>query len=378
MGKLTAAKVKFIKKPGRYGDGGTLYLNVAPGGSKSWVQRLTIDGRRHDMGLGAYPVVSLAMARCQAVDNRTAVAAGRDPLAEKRRASIPIFRQAAKQTFEALRPRWRNGKHTKNWMQAMENRVFPVIGDMPVDRVCREDVLRILTPIWAKQPETARKLRQKIRVTLRWCQAHGFIEHNVAGDAIDGALPTMPAVKAHFRALPYREVSEALKIVEASKASMAVKLCFRFLVLTAVRSGEARLAQWNEIDLDARLWTIPASRMKQGREHRQPLSDQAIAVLESIQVLRDGSGLVFPSPARKGNPLSDMSLTKVLRDNGLADLATIHGFRSSFRTWASECTNAAHAAMELCLAHAVGSSVEQAYARSDLLAKAQCTHGKMG
>ena len=369
MGKLTATKAKSITKPGRYGDGNTLYLNVAPGGSKSWVQRLTIDARRHDIGLGPYPVVPLAMARRRAAENRTAVADGHDPLAEKRRALIPTFHQAARQTYEALKPSWRNGKHTKNWIQAMEKRVFPVIGNMPVDKVGREDVLRILTPIWAAQPETARKLRQRIRATLRWCLAHGFIEQNVAGEAIDGALPAMPAVKAHFRALPYQEVPRALEIVETSKASMVVKLCFRFLVLTATRSGEARGAAWSEIDMNAATWSIPGERMKGGIGHRVPLCGVALDVLEQAKTLRDGLDLIFPSPARRGKPLSDMTLTKVLRDNNLADRATVHGFRSSFRTWASERTNSDHAVMELCLAHAVGSAVEQAYARSDLLAK---------
>ena len=179
----------------------------------------------------------------------------------------------------------------------------------------------------------------------------------------------MPSVKAHFRSLPYTDIPRAVEIIRSSRASLATRACLEFVILTACRSGEARFAQWSEIDIEERLWTIPAARMKQGREHRQPLNDQALAVLKNMQVLQDESDLIFPSPARKGKPLSDTSLTKVLRDNGLADRATVHGFRSSFRTWASEKTNAHNAVMELSLAHAVGSSIEQAYARSDLLAK---------
>ena len=179
----------------------------------------------------------------------------------------------------------------------------------------------------------------------------------------------MPAVKRHYRALPYGDVAAALEIVDAGRASDAAKLCLRFAVLTAARSGEARGAAWGEIDLDAREWRIPPEWMKAGSEHRVPLSDAAVAVLEKARALDDGCGLAFPSASRPGKPMSDMTLTKVLRDVGLADRATVHGFRTSFRTWAAERTNAEHAVMELSLAHAVGSAVEQAYARSDLLAK---------
>ena len=369
MGTLTAAGVKSVSKPGRYGDGGTLYLNIAKGGTKSWVQRITIDGRRHDIGLGGWPVVSLASARRRAIENRTAVADGRNPLQEKRRAKVPTFRQAATHTLEALKPRWRNRKHSVSWMQTLERHAMPRLANMPVDRIQREDVLAVLTPIWGTIPETARRVRQRIRATLLWCLAHGYVEQNVAGEGIDGALPRMPAIKSHFRALPYREISAALKTVEASKASMAAKLCLRFLVLTATRSSEARGAKWDEVDFEAREWCILGGRMKAGSAHRVPLSDPAIAVLKRAQKLDDGSGLIFPSPVYKGKAMSDMTLMKVLRSTGLADRTTVHGFRSSFRDWAAERTNAPHAVMELALAHAVGNSVEQAYARSDLLAK---------
>ena len=369
MGKLTAAAVKAASKPGRLADGGTLYLNIARGGTKSWVQRITIDGRRHDIGLGGWPVVSLASARRRAAENRSVVADGRNPLAEKRRSMVPTFRQAATQTLETLKPRWRNLKHSVSWMQTLERHAMPRLGQMPVDRIGREDVLAVLTPIWGIRPETARRVRQRIRATLRWCWAHDYVEQNAAGEAIDGALPKMPAIKSHFRALPYRDVSSALKTVEASKSSWAAKLCLRFLILTAARSGETRGAKWDEIDFEAREWRIPGDRMKAGTAHRVPLSGPAMAILERARELDDGSGLIFPSSLRKGKAMSDMTLTKVLRSTGLADRATVHGFRSSFRDWAAECTNAPHAVMELALAHAVGDSVEQAYARSDLLEK---------
>ena len=264
MGKLTAARTRAVTKPGRYGDGDTLFLSVAKGGSKSWVQRITIDGRRHDIGLGGFPLISLAHARERALANRLAVANGRNPLADKRRAKAPTFKKAAQATFEANRPRWRDGKTARNWMQGMEKRAFPVIGDMRVDRIGRQDVLRILTPVWSAHPDVARKLRQRIRATLQWCQAHGYVEQNVAGEAIDGALPAMPAVKAHHRALPYRDVGFALREVRSCSASPSARLCLEFLVFTATRSGEARGARWDEI----------GSRRKSVADRRRPDESQ--------------------------------------------------------------------------------------------------------
>ena len=314
-------------------------------------------------------MVSLAEARDKAFQNRKLAWAGGDPLALKRKTTLPTFKEAAEKTFEANRARWRSEVTARNWEHGMKKHVLPVIGGLRVDQIGREDVLRILTPIWTTKPEIARKQRNRIRTVLSWCQAHGFIEHNVAGEVIGGALPAMPAVKAHYRALPYQDVPAALETVDASAASSAAKLCFRFLVLTATRSGEARGATWSEIDFETKEWRIPASRMKAGTEHRVPLSDAALAVLEQASELRDESDLIFPSSVRAGTPMSNMTLTKVLRTTGLADRTTVHGFRSSFRDWAAECTNTAHAVMELSLAHAVGSAVEQAYARSDLVSK---------
>ena len=367
--KLTAIEVRSVKNPGFYRAGVTLYLNIAPAGSKSWIQRIIIHGKRRNIGLGGYPLVSLAEARDQAFQNRKLARSGGDPLAEKRKIKLPTFEQAAEKTFKLNRARWRSEKTAKNWEQGMKKHILPVIGELRVDQIGREEVLHILTPIWTTTPEIARKQRNRIRAVLSWCQAHGFIEHNVAGEMIDGALPAMPAVKEHYRALPYQEVPAALETVDASTASLAAKLCFRFLVLTATRSGEARGATWSEIDFDAKEWCIPASRMKAGVEHRVPLSDPALTVLEQAQILRDGSDLVFPSSVKSGTTMSNMTLTKVLRTTGLAKFTTIHGLRSAFRDYASENTNAAHAVMELSLAHKIGSAVERAYARSDLLAK---------
>ena len=252
-------------------------------------------------------------------------------------------------------------------MATLERHAYPVIGDMSVDRIRREDVLRTLTPIWTRRPETARRVRQRMRAVLRWCWAHGYVSENVAGEGIDGALPKMPAVRQHFRALPYSEVATALETVEASRVSKAAKLCLRFLVLTAARSGEARGATWAEVDAEAREWRIPGDRMKRGAEHRVPLSDAALAVLERARRLDDGSGLIFPSALRPGHSLSNMTLTKILRDQGLAGRTTVHGFRSAFRDWCAE-TGKPREIAEAALAHTVG-GVEGAYFRSDLFAR---------
>ena len=365
---MTATRARALKDPGLYRADPTLYLAVAPGGSKSWIQRLTINGKRHDIGLGGIPLVSLAEAREAAFANRKLARTGGDPLAEKRKAMLrqdmPTFREAAVRTYEQRKRRWRNAKVAKNWMQQLECHAFQKLGALPVDEIGRGEVLRVLTPIWTEKPETARRVRRNIRATLDWCQAHGYVEHNAAGEMINGALPSMPAVKAHFRALPYREVAAALETIEASRSSLAAKLALRLVILTACRSGEIRGAKWNEIELDKRVWKIPGARMKAGNEHRVPLTEAAMSVLEQARSLVDGSGLLFPSPLKAGRPLSDMTLTKVLRDTGLADCATVHGFRSTFRDWCGE-TGKEREIAEAALAHTVR-GVEGAYFRSDL------------
>ncbi len=369
MSKLTVAKCKALQMPGLHGDGGGLYLGVKRGGGKSWYQRIVIRGKRRELGLGRFPDVSLAKARALAALNRATVAEGGDPMADKRRAKAPRFRDAAAKVHEANRPRWRSAKHAADWLATLNRHAFPVLGHMMVNTISRTDVLDVLTPIWTSRPETARRVRQRIRTVMQWAVAHGYTDHNPAGDVIDGALPAMPKVKAHLRALPYVEVPAALELIEACRSSLAARSCLRLVVLTAVRSGTARGALWTEIDAEAAEWRIPGSRMKSGAPHRVPLSDDALATLAAVASIRDDSGLVFPSPARPGLPMSDMTLTKLLRDTGLAERTTVHGFRSAFRDWAAERTNAPHAVMELALSHTVGSAVEQAYARSDLLEK---------
>ena len=362
MGRLTVGKVRSLTKAGRYADGETLHLVVKPSGSKSWVQRVTIYGKRRDIGLGSCRFVSLAEARERAFENRRQARRGDDPLVDRRR-RVLTFEQAARRTFEANRARWR-GRTAHDWEQVMGRHILPALGGKPVDRIGREDVLRVLTPIWSSRPAQAKKVRQRIKAVLSWAQAHGHVEVNVAGEAIDGALPRQPAVRSHLRALPHQEVPAALIAIGAS-GEQAVKACIRFVVLTACRSGEARLATWDEVDVEAREWRIPVARMKMNAEHRVPLSAAALDVLESVRA--GSSSLIFPSPKRPGKPLSDRALARILKVTGLADRATIHGFRSSFRDWCAD-TGKPREIAEAALAHVVG-GVEGAYFRSDLFAR---------
>ena len=358
---LSARKIETLKAPGMYSDGGTLFVRVAPGGSKQWVQRLTVKGRRRDIGLGGYPLVSMADAREAAFNNRKLARAGDDPIAERNKAQVPTFREAANSTYETLRPRWRSDKGAANWKQQLERHAMRRLGPLSVDTIGREEILRVLTPIWTAKPETARRVRRCIKATLQWAVSSGHAEVNMAGDVLDGALPRQPSVRAHLRALPNRDVPQALDTIgDATTGALAL----RFVILTAARSGEVRMATWGEIDLERREWRVPGERMKAGREHRVPLTDAALDVLRQARVLDDGSGLVFPSPVRRGRPLSGVTLTKVLRDNDLAERATVHGFRSSFRDWCAE-TGKAREVAEAALAHAV-KGVEGAYFRSDL------------
>ena len=362
-GKLTDRKVKTILFPGRYSDGGTLYLLVTPGGSKQWVQRLRVQGRQTDIGLGGYPVVGLREARERAQANRARARAGANPLLEKRRAAVPTFRNLAAQHIEALRPTWRNAKHAAQWGSTLAAYAYPYIGNRPVDQVTRADVIGLLSPIWTEKPETARRVRQRVKAVMARAIAMEYIEFNPAGEGIDAALSKLPRIKAHHKALHYTELPAALNAVRESTGTPAVKLGFLFLALTAGRSGEVRGARWDEVEMEAATWTVPAERMKAGRAHRVPLSDEAIAVLEEAQGLDNGSGLVFPAP-RSGGELSNMAFVQVLRRLGLDFVP--HGLRSSFRDWAAEQTSAAHAVMEAALAHSVRNSTEAAYFRSDL------------
>ena len=366
---LSVQRIRGLTEPGRYHDGLGLYLVVEPSGSRHWIQRLTVAGKVRQVGHGSFPLVSLAEARALAFQFKKVARAGGDPLADRRRA-VPTFADAAQAVIEIQAPAWRNAKHRKQWMATLETHAFPKLGGRAVNTITSGDVLAILVPIWHSLPETARRVRQRINTVMRWCVAEGHCEHNVAGDDLKGALPRQRPKAEHFAALPYKEVANAIKRVRESNAAPHTKLIFEFVALTACRSGEARGAQWEEFDLDNAVWTIPASRMKAGVEHRVPLSERAVEVVQEAAKLRT-SDLVFPSPTRR--ELSDNALSKLLRELGIA--GTVHGLRSSFRDWASEKTHAAREVLEACLAHTIKDRAEAAYARSDLLSKRRAVMG---
>ena len=368
--KKTAAFFKATKKPGMYSDGGTLFLRVAPGGSKQWVQRLVIHGKRHDLGLGGYPLISVAEARAKAFDNRKLARTGGDPLALKRRINIPTFSVAVEAVIAMHEVTWKDEKSALQWRASLRDYAMLKLGRMRVDVITSADVMAVLLPIWNDKRETARRVRQRIGAVMKWSIAQGFRTDNPAGDAIGAVLPKNGVTKKHQRALPYDQVAAAIATVQTSSTVTAAVLAFEFLVLTACRSGEVRLAQWSEIDLDAACWTIPARRMKTNREHRVPLSPQAMEVLTAAKAITDGSRLVFPSPrGRAGSPLNSKCLSMICAR--LKIDAVPHGFRSSFRDWASEKTDTPVAVMEASLAHVNSNRVEAAYARSDLFERRQ-------
>ena len=364
--KVTAVFVRTVKKPGRYGDGHGLYLLVTPTGARCWVQRLVIRGRRRELGLGGFPLVTLAEAREKAFDNRRLARSGGDPLTEKRKdQGVPTFEEAAARVIDIHRPYWKGGgKSEAQWEHSLRQYVFPRLGRCSVSEITTADVLDVLTPMWPAKNVTARRVRQRIGAVMKWAVAQGYRGDNPAGDAIDAALPRNGLTKKHMKALPHGEVTGAVEAVRNSECSMVEKLAFEFLVLTACRSGEVLSAAWSEIDLEAREWNIPGERMKAKRPHRVPLSGRALEVLNGARTLSqddDGTGPVFPSTIN-GKPLPGMS--KMLR--ALDIKAVPHGFRSSFRDWAAEQTNHSREVMEAALAHVVDNQTEAAYARSDL------------
>ena len=363
---LTAAFVRGTRRPGRHGDGQGLYLQVDPSGARRWVQRLVIRGKRTDLGLGSAALVSLAEARERALANRKLAREGGDPLRARREAdAVPSFADAARHVHELHRPSWRNPKHAAQFIATLETYAFPRLGGLRVSDVTTADVLAALTPIWLAKPETARRVRQRIGVVLKWAVAKGWRQDNPA-DAIAQALPRQGDRQAHRKALPYSDVPAFLDILRASDASPSAKLAMEFAILTAARSGEARLATWDEIDLDAAVWSVPAHRMKAGRAHRVPLAPHAVAILRQARALSDGTGLVFPG-ARHSRPLSENTLGKLIRALGYD--AHLHGFRTSFKTWAQERTNVPREVSEAALAHTISDKAEAAYARSELFEK---------
>ena len=325
--------------------------------SKSWAQRLRIDGETRSIGLGSYPGVTLSLARKRALANLRTVEDGGDP--RRKPQSTPTFADAMERAIEVLRQGWRNAKTEQTQRRAMSE-ILSSIGRRPVDSITPAEVLAALEPLAAKKPALAKKARTMLSQTFKWAIAQGLRTDNPAGESISPALPKL-STKEHFKALPFKEVGAAIQTVRGSSAWEGTKLAFEFLVLTATRSGEVRLARWNEIDFEARSWTAPAEHTKAGRVHRVPLSDAAIAVLDKARQMADGSGLVFPSIT--GKSMSDSTISKLVRELGIQ--AHPHGFRSSFTDWCAERNIPLHVS-EAALGHSVGNATVAAYLRSDM------------
>ena len=364
---LTAAFVRTVGRPGVYGDGRggrglSLRVHRTASGriTKTWRQRVRIDGRLTSIGLGPYPEVTLAEARQEALDNSRGVRLGQDPRGGR---GVPTFADAAERTIELHRDAWKAGSPLpEQWESTFRLHAAPLL-DKPADRITSADVLRCLTPIWNSKPAAGRKARHRISAVFRWCIGQNYRPDN----PVDRAVAALPRVNGtgpeHYRALPDKEVRTALRAIRRlGDAPSAAALCVELIVLTAVRGGEARGARWDEIDLESARWTIPALRMKAGREFTVPLSTGALDVLEQARALSGESALVFPS--RSGGPLAVNAPGRVLRGAGVD--STLHGFRSSARSWMAESGVPAEVA-EACLAHVPRSRVVQAYQRSDLL-----------
>ncbi len=376
--KLTALAVAKQKTPGRYADGGGLYLQISPTGSKSWLFRYTRQGKAREMGLGALAVVSLLQAREKAAVARQVIAAGGDPIevreADQAQAKLEevrgmTFAQCADAYIQAHSPGWRNPKHAAQWPATLKTYAEPVFGALPVQMVDLALVLKVLEPIWSTKPETASRLRGRIEAVLDWAAVRGYRPPDNPArwkGHLDKLLPPRAKVRKveHHAALPYGEIGAFMAGLREREGIAARAL--EFTILTAARTSEALNAEWSEFDLDAKLWSIPGARMKAGVDHRVPLSDPAVAIVRAMVAVKH-SRYVFPGH-RTGRPLSNMVHLQLLKRMNRTDL-TIHGFRSTFRDWCAEQTAFPREVAEAALAHTVGSKVEAAYRRGDLFEK---------
>lgn len=367
MGKLSAAQIRALTKPGRYMDGDGLSLLLTAPKKGYWVLRATINGRRRDIGLGPLDLVTLAEARELAINMRRDIQRGIDPIEERKRQKIEIltFKAAAEKVHSEQKAAWKNGKHQDQWINTLETYAFPKLGDRLVNDIEGPLIREVLLDIWLEKPETARRVKQRIGVVLDWAYANGMRATEAPMRSLSRALPRQPKQDGHFAAMPYEDVPTFLKHLH--KRTSVARLGLEFLILTASRSGEVRGAKWAEINLDAKLWTVPAERMKVGKEHVVPLTDAAIDVLERARpYYAECSNLVFPG-RNVLRPMSDMTLLKILRYAKLA--FTVHGFRSAFRDWAAEKTSYPGEVAEAALAHSVSNKVEAAYRRTNYLDK---------
>jgi integrase len=376
LNKLSPLRVQKLRRKGLHSDGGGLYLRISDSGTKGWIFRFGDSGKLHDHGLGPVHTVSLPEARGLAQECRKLRLQGIDPIAHRRaaiasrkamQAKSMTFAECAAAYIASHEAGWRNAVHSRQWTNSLQQHVHPVIGALPVAAIDTGLVMKVIEPIWTKIPETATRLRGRVESILDWARVRGYRDgENPARwrGHLDHLLPARSKVQRveHYAALPYAEIGSFMAELRQQTSISARAL--EFLILTAARRGEALEARWTEIDIPNAVWTIPASRMKADREHRVPLSGAALAVLKRMQAVRRNE---FVFPGRHGQ-FESKALFRVLQRLGRGDI-TAHGFRSSFRDWASERSNFPREVAEMALAHAIGSQVEAAYRRGDLFEK---------
>lgn len=370
-GKLTKKLVENLGA-GRHGDGNGLYLVVDPSGVRRWIVRVVVKGQKNkkgaplrtDFGLGGADIVTINQARERALEYRRMAKQGLNPRFNAQR-EIPTFEEFAQQVHIERMPTWKNAKHGQQWINTLRDYAFPKIGRMPIDAIDQPEVMMCLAPIWTEKHETAKRLAQRIKTVLDVAKSKGFRsgENPVTGIKDAQALPKVKAKVKHHKAMDWKAVPAFYADLRTRKAMAAKALMFT--CLTGSRTSEALGLRWEELDLEARLWTCPAERMKGGEEHRVPLTDEMLAIIEPLKAMK--SDYVFEGQKRH-KPLSNMSMLMLLRRMQVDDV-TVHGFRSTFRDWASEVSGVPREVAEMSLAHTVGSNVERAYARSDLLKK---------
>lgn len=378
--ELSAYQVKRFKDAGLYAVGGVagLHLQITDSGARSWILRVVIGARRRDLGLGGYPDTTLEQARAKARDMRHQIWQGIDPVAARKAAQDALrvaeakrltFDQAALQCWRARSQEFKNGKHAKQWLSTLELYASPVLGNLPVDQIELAHVIKVVEPIWTTKTETASRLRGRIETVLEWAKASGYRnggENPAKWETLKHVLPTPSKVRKikHYAALPWQEMGAFMADLRNREGMGARAL--EFAILTAARSGEVRGGTWDEIDLRAKVWTVPAERMKAGKQHRVPLSEPAVKLLKSLPRF-EGSPYIFP--AARGGMLSDMSISAVTRRMGL-DVVP-HGFRSSFKDWCRTSTAYPDEVSELALAHVNSDATRAAYARDELLPQRQ-------
>jgi integrase len=367
--RLNARRVATETKVGRHADGGGLYLSISDNGGRRWVFLYRRSGKLREMGLGSARDVPLARARELAGDARQQIAAGRDPLSTRQKGqSSMTFKECAIALIAAKKAGWRNAKHASQWSNTLETYAYPVIGALPVDEIGVDHIMRILEPIWSTKTETATRVRSRIENVLDWARSRGYrAGENPARwrGHIANLLPARSKVRKvrHHPALPYDELPAFMG--DLRKRTGPAARALEFTILTAARTGEAIGALWSEFSFDKKMWMVPAERMKAGKEHRVPLSVRAMTIVRHMRSRReDDSNFVFPGGLR-GKGLSNMAMNALLDRMGRSGI-TVHGFRSSFRDWAAECTNFPNEMVELALAHLVDDKVEAAYRRGDM------------